>query len=437
LDWAFAVSHKLFIAPTPESIPLADYYFGDPRLVLVPIEHLGANGMSGEFAAAVAAQGWSRARIAFFDAAFSRYWQRSADLASRLRGWPAPRLRHVAVVAEPLAVHPYASLLNTSTWTLYAGDLDPDASHPEFAAYLLAHGDRLMVLGEVTMAALHHAAWWLERSDAECAAFADAAARSGRPDADAFRRLAAALPWLRRLGHATLRPCHESHRTIPDTEIQVPRDVETEPPTLVRGWTTTAQRAVATYTARWQRPAPDATGALLDWLSTDGPPLVIVASGRTLWDPMAPERLGPLRTELKRCSGAAVLDVDADLRVVADRTRRFVGALNDPAALPPATDAEQSGYVFMHRDRGLLAYDLDEPTVDRRHGPALPFARAMLGARAIHEWAHRAVDAGWVPWSLPAAERARRLAALVALLDAAIADAPADARAVTASDLAR
>ncbi len=64
-----------------------------------------------------------------------------------------------------------------------------------------------MRLGEVTMAALHHAAWWLERDDAECAAFAAAAARSARPDADAFRLLAAALPWLRRLGHATLRPC--------------------------------------------------------------------------------------------------------------------------------------------------------------------------------------------------------------------------------------
>ena len=91
----------------------------------MPIEHLGANGMSGEFADAVAAHGWSRARIAFFDAAFSRYWQRSADLASRLHDWPAPRLRHVAAVAEPLAVHPYASLLNTSTWTLYAAISTP------------------------------------------------------------------------------------------------------------------------------------------------------------------------------------------------------------------------------------------------------------------------------------------------------------------------
>jgi hypothetical protein len=78
----------------------------------------------------------------------------------------------------------------------------------------------------------------------------------------------------------------------------------------------------------------------------------------------------------------------------------------------------------MHRTRGLLAYDLDEPGIDRRHGPALPFARAMLGARAAHEWAHRAVDAGWVPWSLSASEHAARLAAVAAALDRALAAAP-------------
>ena len=108
----------------------------------------------------------------------------------------------------------------------------------------------------------------------------------------------------------------------------------------------------------------------------------------------------------------------------------------EPDALPPATDAEQRGYVYMHRARGLLAYDLDEPGIDRRYGPALPFARAMLGARAVHEWAHRAVDAGWVPWSLPAAEFGARLASVAALLEAAIAAAAASVRAACADDLA-
>lgn len=404
--------------------------------MLVPIEHLHPAGLSDAFAAAVTAHGWSAAQVAFFDRAVALYWERSAQLARRIPGWPPPRLRHVAVVADPLAVHPYAALLNTSAWTLYAADLDPATSHPELAAYLLAHGDRLMLLGEVTTAALHHAAWWLERDDVECDAFAQAAARSPRPDAAALRALAAALPWLRRLGHAALRPCVAAHRTLAGTGVQVPRALEDEPPALIRAWTAAAQGAVAAYTRRWQPPDPRATAALLEWLAADAPPLLVVAHGAVIWDPETPGDLAPLRQALAPCSGAAVLDVHADLRVVAERTRQFLGALAARRRLPPASDAEQRGYVYMHRDRGLLAYALDEPGIDRRHGPALPFARAMLGARAVHEWAHRAVDAGCVPWSLPATEQDARLATVAALLDDAIAAASPSLRAATAADVA-
>ncbi|MBX3024240.1 hypothetical protein KF840_04940 [bacterium] len=404
--------------------------------MLVPIEHLGPDGLSGAFAAAVAARGWSAARIALFDAAFARYWQRSASLARRVPGWPAPRLRHVAVLADPLAVHPYAALLNTSAWTLYADDLDPATSHPELAAYLLAHGDRLMTLGEVTMAALHHAPWWLERDDAECAAFAAAAARSSRPDAAAYRALAAALPWLRRLGHAALRPLVGPHRVIPGSGVQVPSAIDGEPPALVRAWSAAARGAVDAYTARWRAPDPGAATALLDWLADDAPPLLLTAQRRILWTPDAPARLDALRDACAGRSGVALRDIAADLAIVAARTRRILATLAAPEALPAASDAEQRGYVYMHRERGVLAYDLDEPGIDRRHGPALPFARAMLGARAVHEWAHRAVDAGYVPWALPAPEREARLAAIAAQLDAAVAAAPPGLRAATADDLA-
>ena len=53
----------------------ADYYFSDPRVVLVPIEHLSAGGISRAGAALLAARGnWSRARIALLDTAFALYW---------------------------------------------------------------------------------------------------------------------------------------------------------------------------------------------------------------------------------------------------------------------------------------------------------------------------------------------------------------------------
>ena len=75
--------------------------------------------------------------------------------------------------------------------------------------------------------------------------------------------------------------------------------------------------------------------------------------------------------------------------------------------------------------------------MERLHGPALPYARAMVGARTVHEWAHLAVDAG-----LGAADR-RRATSIArcaprwrAELDAAIAAAPAGVRRADGRDLA-
>lgn len=204
-------------------------------MVLVPIEHLSPRGASAEFARLVVARGgWTAARLALFDAGFQRYWARSAALARRTATWPPPRRRHVAVVREALAVRPYVGILNTSAWTLYDADLDADTSDPEPVAYLLAHGDWVAQTGEVTLAAARGAAWWLERTDEECAAFAAAAGRSTRPDADAWRAVAAGLPWLRQLHHETVRPpvLAIPERPIPGTGLLVPQALEEEPARL-------------------------------------------------------------------------------------------------------------------------------------------------------------------------------------------------------------
>src|SRR5262249_58604874 len=124
-----------------------------------------------------------------------------AGLSAALGGWARPRARHVAVALEPYRVRPYVQLLNTSAWLLYESDLDPERSHAEFLAYLLVHGDRMAVTGEVTLGGLHTAAYWFGRDEAQRAAFAGAAQRSTRPDAQAFRLLAAAIGWLGELRH--------------------------------------------------------------------------------------------------------------------------------------------------------------------------------------------------------------------------------------------
>ena len=419
----------------------ADYYLDDPRVVLVPIEHLGTTGMSAALAEVLVARaGWTREDVALFDAAFSLYWARGTALASRTRHWLAPRRRHVAVVRDPRAVRPYVHLLNTSAWLLYACDLDPARSHAELVAYLLVHGDRTAATGEVTAAAVETASWWLERTDAECDAFATAAAQSPRPDGDAFRALATALPWLRRLRHETVRPsiAGTPHRPIPGTGLLVPRPLEAEPPALVRTWTAVARRTLADYRAAWRGADPAATEVLCDWLAADVPPLLVTGAGnRIVWDPEAPDRLTALRAELRGADGVAVGAILDDLRVVARHTRAFHAALVDPDALPPpAPNTDQGGYTYLHLERRRIAYNLHEPGMERLAGTPLPYARHMLGARTAHEWAHLADRAGWVPRVASRDDFTGFRAALATLLDDAIAVAPAQVRDATAADVA-
>jgi hypothetical protein len=422
-------------------VKLADYYLGDPRVVLVPIEHLSPAGMSAAFAGAVAARrGWSAERIALFDSAFALYWTRSAALARRTATWPAPRRRHVAVVADPRAVRPYVQLLNTSAWLLYEMDVDPAVSTPEFVAYLLALGDAMAASGEVTMAAVRAAAWWLERGDEECAAFAAAAARSRRPDAAALRAVAAATAWLRALAHETLRPPGRpgGHRSIPGTGLLVPPGLEERPPALVASWRTAATEALAAFRAAWRAPATGAVAALTAWLADEAPPLLVTgAGGRIVWDPEAPRRVDALADGLRDADRVAVETIAGDLDVVAGHTRAFLAALVDPAGLPaPPPTTMETGYSFLHPTRRLIAYNLHEPGMERLHGPSLPWARAMLGARTWHEWGHLADAAGWVPRTAAPERFAELRAAFAAEMEATIAAAPAAVRDAAAPDLA-
>jgi hypothetical protein len=409
--------------------------------VLVPVEHLTETGMSRVFAGLVAARGgWSARQIALFDAGFSRYWMRSTALARRTVAWPPPRRRHVAIVREPFAVRPYASLLNGSAWLLYAADVDPARSDPEFLAALLVHGDWMASTAEVAYAAVRGAAWWLERTDAECAAFAAAAMASTRPDAAAWQALAGALPWLRRLHHETLRPPRvlAPHRPIPGTGLLVPRGLEDEPPRLAERWVTVARGTVDAYRATWRRRDVPTVETVCDWLAATAPPLLVTAEGgRVLWDPEAPSAIGDLRAALGDADTVAVAAVRGDLAVIDRHTRAFLAAVIEPGSLPaPPPNTVQTGYSYLHAGRRLIAYNLHEPGIDRLHGPPLPFAREMLGARTAHEWGHLADAAGWIPRTVsPDAYRELR-AALAAELDATIAAAPAAIRRATAADLA-
>lgn len=421
---------------------LDDFYFADPRVVLVPIEHLTPEGVTASFASTLRARcGFAPAGIALLDEGIRLYWTRVRALARRASFLRPPRLKNVGVVRDAAAVRPYAPMLNQSTWTVYETDLDPELSHPELVAYLLAHGDRMAEVGEVTLAAVHLAPWWFERGDEERAAFARAAEACSRPDAGLYRAIAGALPWLRQLRHETLRPPRSprGHRPVPGTGLLVPRAVEAEPERLVARSREIATAALSAFYDRWREREPAAVRELATWLREDAPALLVTGrGGGIVWDPDDPHATGRIEHELAGAGGAAVRSIAADLAVVAARTRAFLGALVDPSSLPPADpEIAQSGYSYMHAARRLVAYNLHEPGIERLSGPPLPYAREMLAARTIHEWTHLAVDAGYVPVSMPAAGFAELLEGFAGLLDEAIARAPRAVRERTEPDLRR
>lgn len=417
-----------------------EFYFLDRRSVLVPIEHLSPDGVSAEFAALLANRHPAGAAIASFLAkAFSLYWQRSAHLAEKLRSWPPPRLRNIAILDSTTAIPPYVQLLNTTTWTLFDCDFDATVSSVELLAYLLVHGECMSVTGEVTHAALLNAPYWFDRTEAEVAEFRRGARASTRPDSEAFRQLADALAWLRRLHHETLRPPRPGQglRVIADSGLAVPDEIVEEPPILVRRWEMAARAAVSRYYDRYAARSDAEVDATLKWLRDEPHAFVVTGkNNRVLWDCEHPDRVGAIRHELRRATMAALDSVRADLRVIDHHSREFRSRAVRYEGLPTAgVEIAQDGYTYLLRGRKVLAYNLDEPGLDRTRVPALPYARSMLGARAYHEWCHLAVGVRWVQCSVPPAAMADRIAELRDAFDDAVSAAPQSIRQLAGVDL--
>jgi hypothetical protein len=199
-----------------------------------------------------------------------------------------------------------------------------------------------------------------------------------------------------------------------------------------------ARGALAAYRAAYLATDAGALDALVRWLAADAPRLLVLArSGRIVWDPERPDDTATLRSVLGPAAGVAVRAILHDLKVVDRHTAAFHAAVVDPDALPaPAENTEHRGYTFLHRDRRLISYNLEEPGMERLLGPPLPYARAMLGARTAHEWAHLADGAGWVPRTVSREAFAELRAELAAEIDAAIAAAPRGVRNITSADRA-
>lgn len=423
-----------------------EFQRADPRYVIVPACDLRPGGLRPEAARRLAAGSpLAASALETLGRGFATYWARAGVLARRASPWPPPRRRHAAIVTgDPLAVPLDVPVLNHNAWLLFADDLGEHGS-PELVAWLLAVADWASLTGELSMAPVRAAAWWILTPEEAEASFARGAQASTRPDAGSLRAVAESIPWLRRLGHVSLRPPRDAPgRPIPGTGLRVPPELEPEPPRLASACAEAVRDALARRRAAFRAPPGRAVAALGDWLRETRPPLLVAAGReRLVWDPEQPEALDALTAALAEADAVAVDAVHEDLRVVAAKTRRVhpllerADARNGPAADETSATFEPGGHAWMHPRRGLLVYDLDEPHMCRRHGPPPPHARLMLGARCAHEWGHRADEAGLVACAAGEALRATRLERLADAFGEVLGRMPTELRAQEAADLAR
>jgi hypothetical protein len=302
---------------------------------------------------------------------------------------------------------------------LHESDLDDARSSIEVAAYVLSHAERMGLVGDALGAYVADLSWWLALSDAEVAVFAEGAQRSTRPDAAALRVIAEALPWLRTLFDLGVRPPPAGVPTasrIPGTEMVLPAGLQ---PTVTRLLADLdhATRDVASRYAR--RPASSGAGkkprpvdTVTDWLRAQRPPILLAGSkGETVWDPSSPNHLTPLKGAIARIDARCAASVVADLTVMVERTGAFLACVREPAGLPVSSGAVDAGDgVWVVPARQLLAYALVQPGLRPAEEVAPPLWRWLLAARAAHEWAHLAEDAGWV--AVPGHRRDEHAAAL-------------------------
>ncbi len=423
---------------------LRSFYFHDPRVFVLGIEHLTARGMSDTFAGWLAEEhdlgaGW----VSAFNRAFGAYEERTRALsAADPEVWFPPRRQNVCVVLDAARTRPYYLPFHKASWLLYADDFAPDTSDVELGAYLFCHTERLCLTASPAAAVAHNLGYWLLRSEAERRAFAAAAARSTRPDAAAFQRLAEALPWIAELHHERLRPLEgpptEPMGRLPHTGLIATAAVQPKLFALVEAFRETTRAVAAAYFAGWEG-AP-AAATVTEWLRRAAPNVLVTGEdGAVLWDPATPSAVAHLEQALGDIVPAAAESMRADLEVIDGVTRRFFGALAAGVTLPlPGGDIEQSGLTYIHATRGLVAYNVAERDMHRSAEPAAPYERLMLAARTMHEWGHLAVDAGLV--RVAPAHKSAHARAELAFVDALrdiVRHAPPELAAVAEEERAR
>jgi hypothetical protein len=324
-----------------------------------------------------------------------------------------------------------------ASWLLYASDFEPATSSVELGAYLFALAERAGLVKKLSGAALRTLSWFVGASDEAIEDFRRGAARSVRPDAQALRHLASTLDTVQGFNHDTLAPNAQATGPAYGRVDGTGLVIEKRHIPLLKSILTAFDEAGGQVVERYfeaqavrSDAAPREIAQLAAWLGEDVPPvLVLDGERRVLWDPERPRDTAALEQALNASGDAPLLSLRRDLELVAERTRGFLAALDDPGALVVPADAlEEAGGVYIH-PRKLVAYALEQPGLDATAEAAPPMHRLLLAARVTHEWGHLAVEAGYVPIALGrAAEKKQRFDELRATLDAITASAPEELR---------
>lgn len=412
---------------------LGRFYFAHPDVFLVGVEHLTESGLSSDFAEALRNErGVSGEWIALFNKSYATYWTRANRLyAEAPEGWFPPRRQNLLIATTADGTRPYYQPFAGASWMLYASDFDPSVSNVEFGAYQFLHAERLSNAKDMARAVIGGMSYWLTRTRPDIDRFCRACQNTPRPDARVFRRLAHAMPWVRKLYHARLRPPPRNHelkvRPIRDAGLIVPEDRLEPLEQLVGALRTDAVDTFERYMEASQQGTPQEplvamartpAAFVCDWLAEASPRLLVGdGQGKILWDPDRPREVDALRQALGKIGAVAAESLQLDLEIVGRRTAKILGALREPERLPAhSEDVEQHGGVYLHEKRKLIVYDLSQPGLDVRREPAPPYHRQLLGARVIHEWGHLAAEAGMA--AVPEDRKAEHEAAKKDVVDA-------------------
>lgn len=399
------------------------FYFAQPELFMIPVEHIDRTGMSDAFAGELARRGHGPGLRETFDAALRLLWPALERLAKSLPDtFVPPRATNVFVLREGAPWPPYFRPFEGMSAVIYECDLDPERSGPELAALQLLLSERLGQTRRAGAALREALPFLLSLDDAAAERLARAARRSTRPDAAPLAQLAELLPSIRAGarcdGLHSLDPLPEGFARVKGTPLAIERSLAPALQGLMRQFDAVALELTEGHAARQRVRSHDAPEQrLVDSLASDPPEVLVVdRAGSLLWDPREASDTARLCAALSGAGERPLASLLADLRLVAAVTRCFFERVTGARELPvPSDSLEEAGGVYVQQERKLIAYALEQPSFAPLSEEAPPYHRLLLAARTVHEWGHLAVEGGVVP--VPPAKRGAFDAACSALGD--------------------